>query len=106
MADGQDSEGESLQIAQRWCDSKGQGWSVRASLGKGGTAPVLEVASPDGPRALKVYDAKFSSGEKGEIEHKRIEQQLALKGHDCSYLVQIYDGGSFEGRLFLLMGRA
>ncbi len=67
---------------------------------------MFEVASPDGPRALKIYDAKFSSGEKGEIEYKRIEQQLALKGHDCPYLVQIYDGGRVEGRLFLLMGRA
>ncbi len=106
MADGQNSANESLQIAQRWCDSKGQGWSVRASLGEGGTAPVFEVLSPDGPRALKIYDAKFSSGEKGDIEYKRIEQQLALKGHDCPYLVQICDGGRVEGRLFLLMERA
>jgi len=79
---------------------------VQASLGKGGTAPVFEVVSPGGALALKIYDANFSSGAKGEIEHRRIEQQLALKGHDCPYLVQIYDGGSFEGRLFLLMGRA
>ena len=99
-------EDESLQIAHRWCESKGQGWSVRASLGEGGTAPVFEVASPDGPRALKIYDSKFSSGKKGDIEYKRIEQQLALKGHDCPYLVQIFDGGRIEGRLFLLMERA
>src|ERR1035437_5940289 len=105
MADGEKSK-ESLQIAHRWCQSKGAGWSVRSSLGEGGTAPVFEVESPGGPRALKVYDAKFSAGKKGEIEYKRIEQQLALKGHDCPYLVQIYDGGKVEGRLFLLMGRA
>jgi serine/threonine protein kinase len=106
METDQDSKDVSLQIAQRWCDSQGQGWSVHASLGKGGTAPVFEVVSPDGPRALKIYDAEFSSGAKGEIEHKRIEQQLALKGHGCPYLVQIDDGGRFDGRLFLLMGRA
>src|SRR5882724_5773508 len=105
MVAGQDNN-ESLQIAQRWCESKGREWSVCASLGKGGTAPVFEVASPDGLRALKIYDARFSSGEKGEIEYKRIEQQLALKGHDCPYLVQIYDGGRVEERLFLLMERA
>ncbi len=95
-----------MKIAHRWCEGKGSGWSVRASLGEGGTAPVFEVASPDGPRALKIYDAKFSSGEKGDIEYKRIEQQLALKGHDCPHLVQIHDGGRVEGRLFLLMERA
>lgn len=106
MADNPKGNDESLQIAQHWCESKGPGWSVRSSLGQGGTAPVFEVASPDGPRALKIYDSKFSSGEKGEIEYKRIEQQLALKGHDCPYLVKIHDGGRLEGRLFLLMERA
>jgi len=34
--------------------------------------------SPDGPRALKVYDVAFSAGQKGEIEQRRIDQQLAL----------------------------
>jgi serine/threonine protein kinase len=106
MADGQQSKDESLQIARRWCESKGSGWSVRSALGEGGTAPVFEVDSPSGPRALKIYDAKFSAGKKGEIEYKRIEQQLALKGHDCPYLVQIYEGGKVEGRLFLVMERA
>jgi serine/threonine protein kinase len=62
--------------------------------------------SPDGPKALKIYDAKFSVGEQGKIEKKRIDQQLDLKGHDCPFLVQIYEGGRFENRLFLLMGRA
>lgn len=106
MADSRKNIDESLQIARRWCESKGQGWSVRSSLGEGGTAPVFEVDSPDGPRALKIYDARFSSGKKGEIEYRRIEQQLELKGHDCPYLVQIYEGGKVEGRLFLLMQRA
>lgn len=106
MTNGSKSKDDSLQIAQHWCQSKGQGWSVRASLGEGGTAPVFEVSSPDGPRALKIYDAKFSSGRRGDIEYKRIEQQLELKGHDCPYLVRIFDGGRIEGRLFLLMERA
>src|SRR4051794_32487899 len=103
MASSPKSKDESLEIAQRWCESKGQDWSVRASLGEGGTAPVFEVGSPDGPLALKIYDAEFSSGKKGEIESKRIEQQLELRGHDCPYLVRIFDGGGVEGRLFLLM---
>jgi hypothetical protein len=54
---------------------------------------VFEVGSPDGARALKIYDPRFSTGEKGAIELKRIEQQLALRGHDCPYLVQVYEGG-------------
>ncbi len=96
----------SRQIVERWCKQKGPGWSVCDQLGEGGTAPVFEIASPDGPRALKVYDAAFSAGQKGEIELKRIEQQVALRGHDCPSLVQVYEGGTFEDRLYLLMSRA
>ncbi|HEY2391388.1 MAG TPA: hypothetical protein VGK22_09455 [Candidatus Angelobacter sp.] len=97
---------ESRQVAVRWCHARGSGWSVIGSLGKGGTAPVFEITSPDGVRALKIYDLEFSTGEIGGIEKKRIDQQLELKGHDCPYLVLVYDGGEFEDRLYLLMSRA
>ncbi len=97
---------ESLGLATLWCQKKGPDWKVRAQLGTGGTAPVFELASPDGIRALKIYDAEFSSGQNGEIELKRIEQQLALCDHNCPYLVQVYEGGMFENRLYLLMSRA
>ena len=97
---------EDLAIAQRWCASKGTGWTIGKMLGKGGTAPVFELNTPDGPRALKLYDAKFSTGKKGQIEQKRIDQQLTLKGHDCPFLVNIFEGGKAEGRLYLLMSRA
>ena len=83
MIDDPENNDEALLIARQWCDRKGTGWSVCARLGKGGTAPVFEVTSPDGPRALKIYDAGFSAGEKGAIEEKRIDWQRALKGHDC-----------------------
>jgi serine/threonine protein kinase len=96
----------SREIACRWCERRGVGWTVLDQLGQGGTAPVFEVMSPSGPRALKIYDAEFSSGKKGEIELSRIEHQLTLRGHSCPYLVQVYEGGEFERRLFLLMSRA
>lgn len=97
---------ESLECAQRWCASKGEGWSVVDRLGKGGTAPVFEIATPIGVRALKMYDVEFSNGKLGAIELKRIEKQLELCGHDCDSLVQVYEGGRFENRLYLLMSRA
>ena len=75
-------------------------------LGEGGTASVFEVTSPDGPRALKVYNEKFSSGARGEIEIERIKQQIDIGPHDCPSLVQVYHGGEFSGRLCLLMSRA
>ena len=93
-------------IADRWCHDKGDGWALLDQLGVGGTAPVFEVQSPYGLRALKIYDEKFSSGELGEIEYNRIQQQLRLKDHECPSLVNVYEGGRTEGRLYLLMSRA
>jgi serine/threonine protein kinase len=96
-----------LEIARRWCRQQGAGWSVVDQAGRGGTAPVFSVSSPDGQRALKIYDEAYSSGQKGVIEEKRVDHQKTRLGvHDCPYLVKIYDGGRFEGRLFVLMSRA
>ena len=94
------------EIATRWCRAKGEGWSPLGQLGRGGTAPVFEIQSPLGLRALKIYDEKFSSGKMGEIEHSRIQQQLELRDHDCPSLVHVYEGGMTDDRLYLLMSRA
>ena len=94
------------EVADHWCRDRGAGWSLGEQLGEGGTAPVFEVMSPDGPRALKVYDEKFSSGARGEIEIERIKQQIGIGLHDCPSLVRVYDGGEFNDRLCLLMSRA
>ena len=82
------------------------GWLARGQIGRGGTAPVFEISSLERLAGAKDYDQAFSVGEKGKVEFKRIEQQVALKGHDCASLVQVYDGGVFEDRLYLLMSRA
>lgn len=42
----------------------------------------------------------------GEIEEARLDQQLVLKNHNCAHLVQVYDGGRIEERLYVLMSRA
>ena len=97
---------DAWELARRWCQRKGPGWHLVDQLGVGGTAPVFELTSPAGPRALKVYDPKFSTGQLGDIEHHRIKQQLRLKNHDCRSLVQVYEGGFTDHRLFLLMSRA
>jgi serine/threonine protein kinase len=101
-----DHDDEGLQIAHRWCEKQGTGWSVSDVSGQGATATVFIVASPLGELALKLYSAKFSQGGEGEIQQTRIAQQLQLKGHDCPSLVSIFDGGAFEDRLFVLMSRA
>lgn len=62
--------------------------------------------SPNGTRALKLYDSKFSEGAQGAVEDQRIRQQIELGEHDCPSLVKVYAGGKFEGRLYLVMSRA
>jgi serine/threonine protein kinase len=101
-----DPEDESLLIAHRWCEHEGPGWFVRGQIGRGHTAPVFAIDSPEGGRALKIYDATFSEGGEGEIQRTRIEQQLRLRGHNCASLVQVFDGGVFENRLYILMSLA
>jgi serine/threonine protein kinase len=101
-----DIDEEALGIAKRWCEQKGLAWSVQDQAGRGGTAPVFTIVAPDGLRALKLYDEEFSTGKKGVVERKRIDQQVALGAHGFSHVVEVYEGGEFEGRLFLLMNRA
>jgi serine/threonine protein kinase len=93
-------------IAQRWASAQGPDWRVAAVLGTGATASVFRVESAIGSMAFKLYGQKFSAGETGAIEQKRIDQQKALAGHTCPWLIQVRDGGSFEGRLFVLMEQA
>lgn len=95
-----------LAYAGRWCSAQGPGWTVEEMLGRGGTAPVFMVQSPDGGRALKVLDPKFSEAELGRQTELRIKRQVALGDHGCPYIVTCYAGGRFEDRLFLLMNRA
>jgi serine/threonine protein kinase len=104
MGDG--TKDAATELASRWCQARGPQWSVIGQLGRGGTAAVFEIASPEGSLALKLYDANFSSGDAGRAEQQRIDQILALKGHDCQFLTQIYEGGRFEDRLYLLMSKA
>ncbi|TBB60671.1 hypothetical protein ELH43_36650 [Rhizobium ruizarguesonis] len=95
------------EIGRRWCSAKGVGWKIVDIAGRGGTAPVFTVQSPDGVFALKLLDLEFSTGERREESLKRIQMQVDHIGiHDCPHLVQVYDGGAFEDRLFILMNKA
>lgn len=100
-------ETANCEIAKRWCQAQGSGWDVVDTAGRGGTAPVFTLNTPKGQRALKLLDKDFSEGERGVETERRIETQVNEIGdHDCPYLVQIYGGGRFEDRLFLLMNKA
>lgn len=96
----------SFEIAKRWCNAKGEGWEVVDKAGRGGTAPVYGIVTPNGERALKIYDEEFSTGERSRLQPERVQLQVGLGDHDCPSLVKVYEGGKFEERLFVLMSRA
>lgn len=98
---------KNLAIARRWCEKRGVGWQLVATAGRGGTAPVYEVTSPDGPRALKLLDEDYSTGDARNESLRRVRMQCEQIGiHDCPNLVNVYEGGEFEDRLFLVMNKA
>lgn len=102
-----DIDFETQQVAERWCAARGQGWSLKRRAGRGGTAPVYEVESPTGDHALKILDLEYSSGDMFIESKERIRLQLQEIGqHSCSHLIQVLDGGEFEGRLYILMNLA
>ncbi|RWC96036.1 MAG: hypothetical protein EOS57_30565, partial [Mesorhizobium sp.] len=101
-----ENDGDATKIGERWCASRGAEWKLSNIAGRGGTAPVFTVESPLGNFALKILDKNFSEGSRGDETRRRIQKQISDLGvHDCPYLVKIYDGGDFEGRLFLLMNK-
>lgn len=91
--------------AERLC--KERGWTLGEALGAGATAPVFEVQTADGERALKIYASRFLKGKSGAVVRARFQIVLDhLQQHDCSHLVTVFEGGEFEGTLFMLMQRA
>jgi serine/threonine-protein kinase len=93
---------DNIEIAQRWCANKGKGWDLRDAAGQGKTAPVFVIDTPEGERALKIYTKEYSA----EIDEKRVEQQIIVGVHECPSLVNVYEGGRFDGRLYVLMSKA
>lgn len=66
---------------------------------------MFEVATPERPVALKIYDPSFFEADKSLIEANRIELQKELVGHGCSYLVDVFDAGELpeDGTWYLTM---
>jgi serine/threonine protein kinase len=88
-----------LEFAKRWCAHRGDSWAVSAIGNSGGTARVFKVTDGAKIFALKILNSKLSTQ---EIEENRIALQCKLGVHACQHMIQTFDGGKFENRLFLL----
>jgi len=69
----------------------------------GGSASLFKVQTPDGLRAIKVYDPKFLTGDGAVAEARRLALQKTLIGHSCASLVQIFQVDEAEETAFIEM---
>ncbi|OOG61953.1 hypothetical protein B0E46_14230 [Rhodanobacter sp. B04] len=72
-------------------------------IGSGGSAAIYKVDTDSGPRAIKVYDPKFLTGDHAKAEARRLDLQRSLIGHDCSTLVKVFRVEEAEGTAFIEM---
>jgi len=74
---------------QAFLEGRGDAGSLQF-LGSGGSAATFKAATPDGARAFKVYDPRFLIGPSAAAEHRRLDLQRQLIGHDCPALVKTF----------------
>lgn len=79
------------------------GYGTPQFLDAGGSAAVYKADLEGQPRAIKVFDPKFLNGPSGAAEKRRLDVQRRLMGHDCPYLVQMFDIAEAEGTAFTEM---
>jgi serine/threonine-protein kinase len=80
-----------------------RGYGEPDYLNAGASAAVFRVSTPDGLRALKVFDPAFLRGDGGEAERRRLALQRQLIDHDCPHLVQTYRVEESLGTAFVEM---
>ena len=89
--------------AEAFCQGRDPDWALTKEIGSGNSASVYKVTSGKRDAALKIYHPRFFADDKGEVERRRVLDQMTLKGHGHAYLVDFFDAGPLEDTYFLLM---
>lgn len=90
------------QRLQRFLQAKGS-YGTPTYVNSGGSAAIYRVETPEGVRAIKVYDPLFLHGEKAKAEKQRLDLQRSLIGHGCPTLVEIFKVEEAEDTAFIEM---
>lgn len=80
-----------------------KGYENPTFVNSGGSAAIYRVDTPNGVRAIKVYDPSFLQGDKAKAEERRLDLQRSLVGHGCPTLVEIFRVEQSEETAFLEM---
>ena len=85
------------QLANQLIGKTFQNCRILKLVNNGKSAAVFLAESNDGKQvALKIFDNDIIERYGQEIQHHRIEQEIALKGHRIPNLINILDGGKQE----------
>jgi serine/threonine protein kinase len=88
---------KSKQIEQILKGQKFLGYEIIELLNNGKSAAVFKVRNIEGQLfAVKIFDDDLIERFGHEIQEKRIQQEISLKGHTIPNLVKIIDGGKAE----------
>ena len=98
------SMSESLSsYAQVFCAHQPDSWQVVSKVGSGNSATVYHVRGDQQEAALKVYNPRFFQGRNAAVETRRINDQIALRGHGHPNLIDFFSTTQAHGTHFLLM---
>ena len=89
--------------AEAFCQRAPTDWALAEEIGKGNSASVYRVTCATRHAALKVYHPRFFADDKGEVEKRRVLDQMALKDHGHPNLIDFFDAGPLEDTYYLLM---
>ena len=89
--------------AKAFCDNSQDGWELIDEIGSGNSASVYKLVSDDRTAALKIYEPRFFEGDKAVVEKRRVIDQMSLKGHGHSNLIDFFHAGEIDSTYFLLM---
>lgn len=87
---------KALELEKELVGQSIDGFVVNKFINNGKSAAVFEAIKGHNSYALKVFDNELIERFGHEIQTKRIEQEISLKGHSISNLVQIFEGGNVK----------
>ena len=79
-------------LGEKLCDKDFYGYRIESFINNGKSAAVFKAKKDKKYYALKIFDNDLVKRFGHEIQTKRIEQEISLKGHKIENLVKIHDG--------------
>lgn len=87
---------KALQLEKELKGKSLNGFEVIEFVNNGKSAAVFKAQKENELFALKIFDNELIERFGHEIQTKRIEQEISIKGHNIANLVKIYDGGNVD----------